>query len=59
MIKANYEKYQNIQKKKDINPKKCNKCKGEIVIIAKQTRSADEGMTNFYHCLVCNATKKS
>jgi DNA-directed RNA polymerase subunit M/transcription elongation factor TFIIS len=59
MLKVNYRKYQNLQKRKENNPKKCNICHGEIIIITKQTKSADEGMTNYYHCLGCNTTKKS
>jgi DNA-directed RNA polymerase subunit M/transcription elongation factor TFIIS len=33
----------------------CPKCKGKrIYVVQAQTRSADEGMTNFYTCMACN-----
>lgn len=37
----------------------CSRCnKGHFSILAKQTRSADEGMTMFKCCNVCNYTTK-
>ena len=35
---------------------KCNK--GELTVVCRQTRSADEGMTTFLHCPFCKFTKK-
>ena len=44
--------------KNNYTGRKCKKCDGDIVVLGKQTRSADEGMTMFYVCSNCNDTKK-
>ena len=38
--------------------KKCKKCKGELLVLSRQTRSADEGATTFYNCKKCLYTIK-
>jgi DNA-directed RNA polymerase subunit M/transcription elongation factor TFIIS len=52
---------QNIKKlnqEEQIAGLKCSKCQNIIEVIVRQTRSADEGMTAFFHCPVCKVTKK-
>jgi len=36
---------------------KC-RCGGDVMVIARQTRKSDEGMTVFYKCSKCDFTKK-
>jgi len=43
---------------KQQNGKKCSKCNGLYNVIVRQTRSADEGSTNFYVCPSCGNCKK-
>lgn len=40
------------------NTKRCKQCNSELLVLSRQTRSADEGATTFYRCLKCYKTIK-
>lgn len=42
----------------EIDGKRCSVCNSVLRIVAKQTRSADEGMTIYAHCQRCVKTFK-
>ena len=39
-------------------PKACPRCGGRLTFTARQTRSADEGMTGFIGCAACGWTRR-
>lgn len=43
---------------KDENIKRCKQCNSELLVLSRQTRSADEGATTFYRCNKCFKTTK-
>jgi DNA-directed RNA polymerase subunit M/transcription elongation factor TFIIS len=42
----------------DQNIKRCKQCNEELLVLSRQTRSADEGSTTFYRCTKCCKTTK-
>lgn len=52
------DKILNITPDQVVQGKRCNKCNNVLTIFTRQTRSADEGMTNFFVCKKCKIVKK-
>jgi DNA-directed RNA polymerase, subunit M/Transcription elongation factor TFIIS len=42
-----------IESPPDENVKRCKNCNNELLVLSRQTRSADEGATTFYRCMKC------
>jgi DNA-directed RNA polymerase subunit M/transcription elongation factor TFIIS len=48
----------NFNEPKEEDDLKCYNCGSRIMVIARQTRKSDEGMTIFFKCEKCPFTKK-
>lgn len=52
------DQQQHLRPVDDDDQKRCHNCGTELIVLSRQTRSADEGMTIFYRCVKCPRTFK-